>query len=60
MTSVCSYDTSNVGSADLYEIKEGSMFNEDNTYSDAISTCIVNVGDYSLAGDKSAYKKYIL
>lgn len=57
MTSVCSYDTSNVGSADLYEIKEGSMFNEDNTYSDAISTCIVNVGDYSIAGDKSAYKK---
>lgn len=59
MTSVCSYDTSNVGSADLYEIKEGSSYNEDEAdpYEDAISTCIVNVGDYSQAGDKSAYKK---
>lgn len=59
MTSVCSYDTSNVGSADLYEIKEGSSYNEEESdpYEDAISTCIVNVGDYSRAGDKSAYKK---
>ena len=59
MTSVCSYDASNVGSADIYEIKEGSTFNDGpgETYKDAISACVVNVGDYSQAGDKLAYKK---
>lgn len=48
MSSVCSLNSKNLGSAELYEIKEGAKY-VDGNYVDQIGTCIVNVtNEYSL------------
>lgn len=48
MSSVCGLNSDNLGSAELYEIREGAKW-ENGGYVDQIGTCVVNVTqDYSL------------
>ena len=48
MSSVCGLNSDNLGSAELYEIREGAKW-ENGGYVDQIGTCVVNVTeDYSI------------
>ncbi len=57
MSSVCSYNASNVGKAELYEIREGSKYTG-TEYIDSIggdeTACVVNVTEYT-GGDSSKF-----
>lgn len=58
MSSVCSYNASNVGSAELYEIKEGSKYNGtgyDNDIGGGSKACVVNVTEYTSSSKKEDF-----
>ncbi len=74
MQSICRYNASNIGQADIYEVKEGSEYNgsatgEGSGYQNAIGTCVVNVTDtyrndgggavnFSAPGSQADFVKY--
>lgn len=49
MSSVCGLNSSDLGSAELYEIKEGATY-ENGSYQDKIGQCLVNVNEYKGTG----------
>lgn len=57
MSSVCGLNSDNLGSAELYEIREGAKW-ENGGYVDQIGTCVVNVTqDYSVENLENFQKK---
>ncbi len=74
MQSICRYNASNIGQADIYEVKEGSEYNgsatgEGSGYQNAIGTCVVNVTEtyrndgggavnFSSPGSQANFVKY--